>query len=158
MGGPHKILFFCKIDAGRINLADKITMKLVHEAASEINNQFGVVVNKVSKALQRKIVTQPDAEKTFREFLFEGIPETSHVVFIPNIDDLEDEDDVLLSTDKFPGLLEFLDQLPIINLTPNRVQNIRVEEFDAMMLELEETKTKNDKMEKAMAGVKVQKG
>ena len=35
MGGPHKILFFCKIDAGRVNLADKITMKLVHEALKD---------------------------------------------------------------------------------------------------------------------------
>ena len=51
MGGPHKILFFCKMEGGRVNLADKTTMKLVHEAAKEIRSSFGVIVNQVSKGM-----------------------------------------------------------------------------------------------------------
>ena len=76
MGGPHKILFFCRLDAGRVNLADKTTMKLVHEAAREIGSKYGIIVNKVSKKMFRKIQNQAEIEKQFRKLLSESIPKT----------------------------------------------------------------------------------
>ena len=73
----------------------------------------------------------------FREYLFEGIQETSHILFLPNLDDLDAEDDALVGLEKLPGLSDFLDQVPTIDLTPNQVQYIRVEEFDIVMERLE---------------------
>ena len=148
VGGPHKILFFCRIDEGRVNLADKTTMKLVHEAAREIGSQYGVIINKVSKGMMKKLKAHPEMEKSFRDSLFEGMPKTTHVWFLPYLEDLDAEDDALVSLDKLTGLGSFLEQVPVINLTPQHVKYIRVEEFDVVMQELEEIKSKSEKLEK----------
>ena len=157
MGGPHKILFFCKIDAGRVNVADKTTMKVVHDAAGEIKSNFGVIVNKVSKGILRKLDEQVEFKEQFLEFLFDGIPKSSNIVFLPNLNDLEDEDDKLISIEKLPGLSDLVEEVPTINLTPNLVKHIQVEEFDEIMQKLEESKSQNEKLSIANDKLKTEK-
>ena len=157
IGGPHKILFFCRIDEGRVNLADKTTMKLVHEAAREIGSQYGVIINKVSKGTMKKLNAHPEMKKGFQDSLFEGMPKTTHVWFLPYLEDLDAEDDALVSLDKLTGLGSFLEQVPVINLTPQHVKYIRVEEFDVVMQELEEIKSKNEKLEKDVEILKAER-
>ena len=157
LGGPHKILFFCKLDDGRVNMSDKTTMKLVHDAAKEIGSKFGVVVNKVSKKSLRKIKNQPGLEKQYRELICEGIPATSHVLFLPIVEDLEEEEDALVSLDKLSGIQEFVEKVPTINLTPNMVEYIRVEEFDFVMQELKDIKSDNEKLKKDVANLKAER-
>ena len=158
MGGPHKILFFCKMEGGRVNLADKTTMKLVHEAAKEIRRSFGVIVNQVSKGMLRKMRNDTEIEAGFREYLFEGIPETSHLLFLPNLDDLDAEDDALVGLEELPGLSDFLDQVPTIDLTPNQVKYIRVEEFDKIMERLEKLANEVQKLKAEKEAEKRKKG
>ena len=55
MGGPHKILFFCTQKAGRLDLSDKTTIKLVMDAAEQIGPNYGVIVNKISKGMMKKL-------------------------------------------------------------------------------------------------------
>ena len=154
MGGPHKILFFCKLDDGRVNMADKTTMKLVHDAAREIGSKFGIIVNKVSKKMLKKIGNQPEIEKEFRDVLCEGIPKTSHVLFLPVIEDLEEEEDALVSLDKLIGLRRFIEDVPTITLTPDLVEYIRVEEFDVVMQELQDIKLSNKELKKDVKALK----
>ena len=80
------------------------------------------------------------------DFLFDGIPKSSNIVFLPNLNDLEDEDDKLVSIGKLPGLSDFLEEVQTINLTPNSVKHIQVEEFDEIMQKLEESKSQNEKL------------
>ena len=65
MGGPHKILFFCKLDDGRVNMADCTTMKLVHEAAQEIGHSYGIIVNKVAKKAYKRMSVLTNLFKIF---------------------------------------------------------------------------------------------
>ena len=154
MGGPHKVLFFCQLNDGRVNMADKTTMKLVHDAAREIGSKFGIVVNKVSKKMLKRIENQPEIEKEFREILCDGIPKTTHVLFLPFMEDLEEEEDALVSLDKLIGLRRFVEDVPTITLTPDLVEYIRVEEFDVVMQELQNIKLNNVKLETDMKALK----
>ena len=49
--GDYKVVFFVTQQAGRVLPQDATTMKLVLEAASEIGQNYGVVVNKVNKKI-----------------------------------------------------------------------------------------------------------
>ena len=72
--GEYKVIFFVTQESGRVNAQDVTTMKLVLDAAPEIGQNYGVVVNKVKrKTIQRFKIE--DERMEFLLTLFEGISE-----------------------------------------------------------------------------------
>jgi len=45
-GGDYKVIFFVTQQSGRVNAQDATTIKLVLDAAPDIGQNYGVVVNK----------------------------------------------------------------------------------------------------------------
>ena len=157
MGGPLKILFFCKLDDGRVRMSDLTTMRLVNDAAKEIGSNYGLIVNKIPKKAYKKIQNQHEIEQQLREALSTGIQRTSNVLFLPVIDDLDEEENALVSLDKLSGLQKFIEEVPTITLTPCNVQHIRVEQFDFIMKELENLKSSNEKLKKDIEKLKMER-
>ena len=87
--------------------------------------------------MTRRLKENPDVEKEFQSFLFDEIPKSSNIVFLPNLIELDDEDDKLVSLDKLPGLSYFLEQVPTIDLTPDMAKPIQVDNFEEMLLNME---------------------
>ena len=78
--GDYKVIFFVTQEAGRVNAQDATTMKLVLDAAPEIGQNYGVVVNKV----YQKTMSRYENEENRMNFLlalFAGIPEDKRCVF-----------------------------------------------------------------------------
>ena len=155
-GGPHKLLFFVRQDAGRPSLQDQTTMSLIHAAAEEIGSQYGVIVNKVSSNMIKKFKNSDDKKK-FCETLFQGVPPTSNVIFLPKLEALDDADDQLVSISNLPGLEDFLRKLPVRQITKGRVDHIKVEQFDdtsemikALQNKLEEAAKKHKETEEEL--------
>ena len=136
-GGPHKILFFVQQNAGRPVLEDQTTMRLIHEAAKEIGDEYGVIVNKVSETMLKKFANVEN-DIRFREKLFAGFPATDHVLYLPELDELKDKDDQLVEIDDVPGFKDFFNKIPIRNITKGSVEHIEVEKFEEMSNKIKE--------------------
>ena len=158
-GGDYKIVFFVTEQRGRVVQQDATTIKLVHEAAPEIKTSYGIIVNMVSKGVLKRLHKADVAYFDFLNTLFAGIPEASkclysNILFIGKIDDLEDEDDKLVSPETFVDvngltLIDFLHTVvPTISIKGENVADINTDQFDDMTKELkrlaEETRLKDE--------------
>ena len=79
-GGNYKIVFFVTEQAGRVNAQDATTMKLVLDAAPEIGQKYGVVVNKVNQKIIKRFHNET-VKMDFLLTLFAGIPDQNRCVF-----------------------------------------------------------------------------
>lgn len=146
-GGNFRILFFIKTDAGRVVKQDITTIKLVLDAAPEIKNRYGIIINMVSESLANLLEDESNLTN-FLSKLFFGIDEEkrcapSSIYYILKQQKLEDKNDVLADLDeiitlkKIP-LKDFVyGKVPRVALTPGAVGEIKHEEFDVVLQRLE---------------------
>ena len=87
-------------------------------------------------------------QKDFRDNIFIGIPACEHIVYLPNLDDMDDEDDALVDLEELPGLTEFLEKVPIIDLTKDNVKYIKIEELDDIMGQLANISAEKEALQK----------
>lgn len=90
-GGLHKILFFVSVDNTRLVFEDIATMMLILEAAKEIGNKFGVIVNQIPEETLKGLKNKENLTM-FLTKLFVGMKEenrNSNVFFLPNLSELE---------------------------------------------------------------------
>ena len=152
MGGQFKVLFFVTEQRGRVVQQDATTIQLVHEAAPEIGDEYGIIVNMVSKGVLKKLNNSEMAKHDFLNTLFAGIPDAnrciySNIFFVGKVDELEDEDNVVVPPEKITdanGLTfrKFIDDVvPEISISEEKVEDINVEKFTEMTRKLEKMAT-----------------
>ena len=73
-GGPSQVIFVVTEEAGRVRPQDVATMRVVLDAAPEISNSFGIIVNKCTKK-KIEFLTDEDNWLDFVTHLFHGIEE-----------------------------------------------------------------------------------
>ena len=101
----------------------------------------------MSTGILRKLAGIPDTEKDFRDNIFDEIPKSEHVLYLLNLEDLEDEGDALGDLEELPGLKEFLGNIPIIKFSKDNVKHIKVEKLDDNMHKLASINENNDTVE-----------
>jgi len=146
-GGYFRVLFFIMANDGRVVKQDITTLRLVLDAAPEIGNHYGIVINKqpdnVAKALR-----DPSNESVFLTKLFNGIPENqrcakSNIAYLPFKSEFQAADNKLLdlkdlTTIKGELFRDFIyDQVPRIGLTVDKAGDIAIHEFEQMTRKLE---------------------
>ena len=155
-GGDFKVLFFITQEDGRVSQEDVTTMKLVLDAAPDIGRNYGVIINKVFEGVLEML--KDDSKKNeFVDSIFHKIPKDkrcrdSNMIFFEEIEELEDEDDVLVSPDKLKdqnGMT--LDQfhenkVPVISIKTKDVSDIKYKQFDEIKKELEELQKRIQKL------------
>ena len=145
-GGKYKILFFFLQHNGRLVVQDATTLKLVLEAAPEIQDQYGIIVNMIPKGILKKMKV---GVSEFMDSLFDSIPENmkcseSNILFVAKHPDLEDEDDILVSSDSFETLhgrklSEFVNKIVSeISLDKEKVDDVNTEIFEETMQIMED--------------------
>ena len=80
MGGNFKVLFFITENRGRVSQQDTTTLKLVLDAAPEIREKYGIIVNMVSKKVLQKLEKE-SAYHYFNDLIFAGIDEKNRCSF-----------------------------------------------------------------------------
>ena len=156
-GGNFKILFFVMTESGRIVRQDVTTLRLVLDAAPEIENHYGIVINKLPKNVA-KALQNPEKGGVFLTKLFAGIPDhqrcaQSNITYLPFHSELDAEDNKLIDLSDLKTLEgeSFKDfvygQVPTINLTVGKAGDIATSEFDQMnaVLEALEKKMEQDR-------------
>jgi len=150
-GGKTKILFFITLESGRSKNDDVTTMNLVLEAAPEIGNNYGIIVNKI-KPKQAKDLKSVETWSKLLAGIFAGekskkpcAPANVHGVLINT--DADDECDYLVSKGKLVTLqghpvenFVFSELLPTIDLTPNKADDVDTSSFEQKQEEMNKWK------------------
>ena len=147
-GGDYKVAFFVTEQAGRIVQQDATTIRLVLEAAPEIKNRYGIIVNMISKGVLRRLKQKDNGYYDFINTIFAGITDNnkclySSILLIGKISDLEDEDNIVVPPETFKDpegqtLLHFIQNVvPTISIKSENVADINVEKFEEMTFHLE---------------------
>ena len=129
-GGEYKILFFVRVKNRRIYPHDIATMRVILEAVSDIKKNYAIIINMAKKD------SLENADEVIK-MLFSEIPEEkqcprSRVILLGIVEELDEEDNVLVSTDNFKSeagvkLPDFLDKVPIVNIRSENVNDINIE-------------------------------
>ena len=80
MGGEYKVLFFVTEHGGRVGQQDATTMKLVLDAAPEIGEKYGIIVNMVSKGVLKKLQTE-SMYHDFNNSMLAGIDDKNRCIY-----------------------------------------------------------------------------
>ena len=152
-GGPCQIIFVVTEEAGRVRPQDAATMRLVLDAAPEISNSFGIIINKCTKK-KKEFLRNPDNWLLFVTHLFHGIEgknKHENIALLDRIEDLEDETDAFVSADNISGLVHFMNtRLPVVNLTPNKAKDVKTDELEKLKEEMEKKQMELDNDKKAL--------
>ena len=76
----YKVLFFVTEHGGRVAQQDSTTMKLVLDAAPEIGEKYGIIVNMVSKGVLKKLQTE-SMYHDFNNSMLAGIEEKNRCIY-----------------------------------------------------------------------------
>lgn len=159
-GGPHKILFFTSTNAGRVIDQDITTMRLILDAAPEIGHKFGIIVNMVPPNLMEVFKKDSDSEnsnfKRFNATLFANMEERhwhGNVLFLQRNEQLEGANNVLCAVNGLCGfptnLCDFVERVPIVNLTPNNASDVKTENWNKMEKVIEDMLRRMEQNEEA---------
>ena len=73
----YQILFFATEINGRVLQQDTTTIKLILEAAPDIGEDYGIIINMLSKGVLKKIKENRNFKEDFMNILFAGITEST---------------------------------------------------------------------------------
>ena len=146
--GHYQILFFVTERNGRVLQQDATTIKLILDTAPDIGEDYGIIVNMLSKGLMKKMKENRMFKEDFVNILFAGISAErrcpyNRVLFLGKLQELEDEDDVLVSSDHFLNeegmtLTHFVNNVvPTVNIRKENVSELRIQDFDKITRDLE---------------------
>ena len=146
--GHYQILFFVTERNGRVLQQDTTTIKLILEAAPDIGEDYGIIVNMLSKGVMKKIKENRMFKEDFLNVLFAGITENrrcpyNRILFLGKLQELEDEDDVLVSSDRFLNekgmtLSHFVNYVvPTVIIKEENVSELRLQDFNKITRDLE---------------------
>ena len=149
MGGKFKVLFFVTELGGSVVQQDATTIKLVHEAAPEIGDQYGIIVNMVEEGVLEILNNSETKKHDFLNALFAGIPKDNrciykNIYFVGEKDELVDEENVVVCPDNIIDAIgltfrKFIDDsVPEISISEEKVNDINVENFTELTRKLEE--------------------
>lgn len=152
-GGKTKILFFITLEAGRSKNDDVTTMNLVLEAAPEIGDRYGIIVNKI-KPKQANGLKSPENWSKLLAGIFAGFQDSKSkkrcgaekVQGVMLDDDADDVDNHLVPKGGLktmeghpPYPVEnfiFSELLPTIDLTPNEAGDVDTSSFEQKQEEM----------------------
>ena len=146
--GHYQILFFVTEQNGRVLQQDATTIKLILEAAPDIGEDYGIIINMLSNGVMKKFKENRTFKEDFLNILFAGITENrrcpyNRVHFMGKLQELEDEDDVLVSSDRFLNergmtLTHFVNNVvPKVIIRKENVNELRLQDFNKITRDLE---------------------
>ncbi|RAW29315.1 hypothetical protein PC110_g14322 [Phytophthora cactorum] len=144
--GTYKLFFMVRLENGRVVSDDLATIEIVLSSIELDEIPFAVIVNNVKKRQYTKMM-EKSADYLKVVTLINSINHTTpHIVFIPVIGDLDEEDNAVT---KLPVDVErFIREAPGVQIPPHVVKPIKIEDFKKVSETLrgEQEQLLNDKM------------
>ncbi|ETI54096.1 hypothetical protein F443_03043 [Phytophthora nicotianae P1569] len=139
--GMYKLFFMVRLENGRVVSDDLATIEVVLSSIDLKEIPFTVLINNVKKRQYAQMMEKgPDFVKVVT-LINSTKHTTSHIAFIPVIDALDEEDNAVT---KLPPDVEHLIRFhaPTVEISPNDVRSIRIEDFKKVSEELREEQEK----------------
>lgn len=134
----YKIVFVITEEAGRVRPVDVTTIATVLRAivngGAVKNPMYGIIVNKISKKKIKILGQDPGQQEAFFTCLQCEFP-TRYIHLYAHKEQLEDENDMLHTIT--PELLKFLSEVPSMQITPDKVEDVKVQDYEKEMEKLE---------------------
>lgn len=144
-GGRNRIVFVMTEQQARIQEEDKVTIKIVLDAAPEIGNNYAIVINQCGPWIM-KMKEDPAWKNTFVEFVLKNLPSiTHHICFLPFSEKLDHEENRVQALD--PACRHFFEQIPISDLTPGEAKDIIAEDFHRICQQMKISRAERVKYE-----------
>ncbi|KAG2783126.1 hypothetical protein Pcac1_g7107 [Phytophthora cactorum] len=144
--GTYKLFFMVRLENGRVVSDDLATIEIVLSSIELDEIPFAVIVNNVKKRQYTKMM-EKSADYLKVVTLINSINHTTpHIVFIPVIGDLDEEDNAVT---KLPVDVErFIREAPGVQIPPHVVKPIKIEDFKKVSETLrgEQEQLLNDKV------------
>lgn len=136
-GGLFRIAFVLELSAGRVASDDLTSMKLVCDAANQIqNNYYAVIFNKCSPKFLRDMLNRDEFIANFKQLLTsKGIPLTDHIHFAPFRHELWDEIDAVVDLDEATN--NFLIKMPVLRIHTPSLKKVEYGEWEQVRERME---------------------
>jgi len=146
--GHYQILFFVTERNGRVLQQDATTIKLILDTAPDIGQDYGIIVNMLSKGLMKKMKENRMFKEDFLNILFAGISAErrcpyNSVLYLGKLQELKGKNNELVSSDIFKNeegmtLTEFVNKVvPTVNIKKQSVNEMKLQDFDKVTRDLE---------------------
>lgn len=137
-GGNFRVIFVVKEDDGRVRVSDQTTIKLILNACDEIaENKFGILVNQCSDVFVGKMRDKDNFHR-FNTCFQKQLPrKTSFITFQREEPFLKTKDNAVADINTLPVVQGFVERVPVCRLTPDKADDIKDDQFEALQEELE---------------------
>lgn len=147
-GGIFRVIFVCLADDGRIRDDDLLTIKIVLEAANQLqNDQYGIIVNKCKPKFLAKVDVAEYSKFLNDSLAARGAPTTKHLHFAPLQADLNEEENACVGLARETS--DFIDMHPKVRIVGEKVGEVDTTSFDDMKIVLAVEQQQKMKAEKA---------
>ncbi|POM75271.1 Hypothetical protein PHPALM_7647 [Phytophthora palmivora] len=152
--GTCKLFFMFRLENGRVMSDDLATIEIVLNSIDLEEIPFAIIVNNVKKRQYTKMMEKGTDYLKVVMLINSITYKTPHIVFIPVLDDLDEEDNAVT---ELPGDVESFIRFesPTVQIPPQVVKPIQIEDFKKVSERLrdEQEKLLRDNAFKGMAGI-----
>jgi len=142
--------FVITLEEGRVRPDDMTTMKLVLNSA-QIGINYSIIVNKLHPKHKEKLL-EGDNRQKLETCLNQNLPGTSSIYYNERVEELSGEDNMLHQLPT--SLAQFIASSPVIEIKPEKVKDVKHENYDLLLETLsgkiEILLKDNDAMKKAL--------
>ncbi|KAF4149379.1 AIG1 family [Phytophthora infestans] len=136
--GAYKLFFMVRLENGRVVADDLSTIETVMsciEATEDV--PFTVIINNIKKRQYKAMMERGNAFKEVVTLVNAGKYTTSHILFAPTLDNLDEEDNAAVTLPDHVTRFIFL-SAPTVFIKPELVSDMKAEEFLRLVLELQD--------------------
>ena len=149
-GGKCKVLFLVTETGGRVENQDIETIKKIHDAAPEIGDKYGIIVNKVKMSMLKLLKSESGKQKLIDQILG-GLPDgkkcsENNIIIFGKCDALKGKSDQIVPPETFQDsnnvtLNEFVEKIPVISINKDEVDDIKFEQSDELKEKIKDLKS-----------------
>lgn len=149
-GGKYKLVFVITLESGRVRPADMSCMQMVLNSTNNQADSYGVVINKLTNQTYKNLMENQAQGVLAQIKQINKISYNLHSLFLPNIESLDDENDAVVA---IPDLINFLDEVPFVEINSKLVYDVPEDDTFERLSEqlenqLEQLRTNNETLEK----------
>lgn len=123
--GSYRLFFMVRLEGGRVSQEDVVTIDRVLSAINLEDIKFSVIVNKISTAHYRAMLTHPREYRTTFQLINSGRHTTESVHLLPMSEELEERQNAVMALPQ--PFLDFVEKAPrIVIKTPDIIGDIAI--------------------------------
>ncbi|KAJ3349751.1 hypothetical protein GGF32_005302 [Allomyces javanicus] len=136
--GRYRLIFVVTEKAGRANPLDVATIATVLNAIDQKNIPFGVIINKVSPKIMKRVVCNPAEKQSLCMSINSGFYQTEHFYVAKLLRDAYDNDDYICPGEIVAPIKAFIGRVPTVEIQPDMIEKMDANKLDDVAQTIEQ--------------------